>query len=88
VIYCLATDGAAALDKAVSELMTGSPVTISPETDVIEALSLITRRRVRHLPVIEGESFLGFVSIGDLVKFRIEEVEKEAQAMLSYIQTA
>lgn len=88
VIYCLAREGAAALDKPVSELMTGSPVTVSPDTDVIEALTLVTRRRVRHLPVIEGQDFVGFVSIGDLVKFRIEEVEKEAQAMLSYIQMA
>lgn len=88
VIYCLATDGAAALDKPVSELMTGTPITVSPQTDVIEALTLITHRRVRHLPVVEGEAFVGFVSIGDLVKFRLEAVEKDAEAMLSYIQMA
>jgi CBS domain-containing protein len=88
VIYCLAREGAAALDRPVSELMTGSPVTISPETDVIEALTLITRRRVRHLPVVEEDRFISFVSIGDLVKSRIESVEAEARAMLSYIQTA
>lgn len=86
VIYCLATDGAAALDKPVSALMSDAPVTVSPDTDVIEALSLITRRRVRHLPVIDGERFVSFVSIGDLVKVRLEAVEKEAEAMLSYIQ--
>ena len=88
VIYCLAREGAAALDRPVSALMSGTPVTVTPDTDVIEALSLITRRRVRHLPVLEGETFVGFVSIGDLVKHRIETVEQEAQAMLSYIQTA
>ena len=88
VIYCLAREGAAALDRAVSELMTETPITVTPQTDVLEALSLVTRRRVRHLPVVEDDAFVGFVSIGDLVKFRIEAVEAEAQAMLSYIQTA
>lgn len=88
VIYCLATDGAAALDKPVSELMTGTPITVSPQTDALEALTLVTHRRVRHLPVVEGEAFVGFVSIGDLVKFRLEAVEKDAEAMLSYIQMA
>lgn len=88
VIYCLASDGAAALDKPVRELMTATPFTIAPEADVIEALGLVTRRRVRHLPVTRGEEFLGFVSIGDLVKFRLDAVEREAQDLLSYIQTA
>lgn len=88
VIYCLATDDAAALDKPVSALMTGTPTTVGPETDAIEALTLITNRRIRHLPVVDGERFLGFVSIGDLVKFRLEAVEKQAEAMLSYIQMA
>ena len=88
VIYCLAREGAAALDRPVSDLMTATPVTVTTDTDVIEALSLMTRRRVRHLPVTDAENFVGFISIGDLVKFRIDAVEKEAQAMLSYIQTA
>ena len=88
VIYCLATAGAAALDKPVSELMTEAPITVSPQTDVIEALTLITNRRIRHLPVTDGDRFVGFVSIGDLVKFRLEVVEREAEAMRSYIQTA
>jgi len=88
VIYCLAREGTAALDRPVSDLMSGTPITVTPDTDVIEALSVITRRRVRHLPVLDGEAFVGFISIGDLVKARIDAVEKEAQAMLSYIQTA
>ena len=88
VIYCLATDGAAALDKPVSELMSETPITVSPQADAIEALTLITHRRVRHLPVTDGETFVGFVSIGDMVKFRLEAVEKQAEAMLSYIQMA
>ena len=48
----------------------------------------MTKRRIRHLPVVEDGSLLGFVSIGDLVKMRFEKVQQEAQEMRSYIQTA
>jgi CBS domain-containing protein len=68
--------------------MTGLPETVTPQTEVLEALSLITERRVRHLPVMSGGRMIGFVSIGDLVKYRIDRVEAEAEAMRSYIQTA
>lgn len=88
VIYCLAREGGAALDRPVAELMSEAPITVTPETGVIEALALITRRRVRHLPVLREAEFVGFISIGDLVKHRLDAVEKEAEAMLSYIQTA
>ena len=53
-----------------------------------EALGLMTRRRFRHLPVESDEGVIGFVSIGDLVKYRIDRIEAEAEAMRSYIQTA
>jgi len=49
---------------------------------------LMTRRRIRHLPVIENGAMIAFISIGDLVKSRIDEVEHEAEAMREYIQTA
>lgn len=88
VLYCLAKEGAAALDRPVGEVMTAPAITVAPETSVLAALSLITRRRIRHLPVTNGDDFVGFISIGDLVKFRLDAVEREAQAMLSYIQTA
>ena len=52
------------------------------------ALSLMTRRRIRHLPVIEGGRMIGFISIGDLVKYRIDRIEADAEAMRSYIQSA
>jgi CBS domain-containing protein len=55
---------------------------------VMAALSLMTQRRIRHLPVVEGGALLGFVSIGDLVKYRIEKIEAEADQMRAYIQTA
>ncbi len=88
VIACLAEAGAAALDKSVGDVMTSPAVSTEPGTPVIAALSLMTRRRIRHLPVIDGHSLIGLVSIGDLVKYRIDRIEGEASAMRDYIQGA
>lgn len=89
VIYCLSSAGAAALDKRVADVMTAPAQTVDPNQSVLGALSLMTKRRFRHLPVIDSaESLVGFVSIGDLVKHRIDKIEAEAAAMRDYIQTA
>ena len=68
--------------------MTVEPITVTSETPILSALSLMTRRRIRHLPVMDGDNLIGFVSIGDLVKHRIEKIEAEATAMRDYIQMA
>jgi CBS domain-containing protein len=68
--------------------MTSPAVTVDPQTEVLAALSLMTRRRIRHLPVVEAGELIGFVSIGDLVKVRIDRIESEAEALRTYIQTA
>lgn len=88
VVYKLQEFGPAVLSKSVREVMTAPPVTVGIETRVLEALSLMTRRRIRHLPVMEDGAMIGFVSIGDLVKFRIERIQSEAEALREYIQTA
>lgn len=88
VIYQLRTHGPAMLDKTVSEVMTAPAVTVAPETPILSALALMTRRRIRHLPVVAGEAMIGFISIGDLVKQRIDRIESEAEAMRAYIQAA
>lgn len=88
LLYAIARDGAAALARSVGEVMTTPAITVELETDALEALGLMTRRRVRHLPVVQGERMIGFVSIGDLVKLRVELAEAEAEAMRKYIQTA
>ncbi|PZO89246.1 MAG: hypothetical protein DI623_10960 [Sphingomonas sanxanigenens] len=88
VIHAVAAHGDQALDMPVSELMTAPAVSVEPRQDVLGALALMTRRRIRHLPVIEGEALVGFVSIGDLVKFRIDRIEAEANALRDYIQSA
>lgn len=85
VIYGLATYGAAMLDKRVGDVMTAPAITVDAASPVLSALSLMTRRRIRHLPVVEEDRLIGFVSIGDLVKFRIEKIEAEAAAMRDYI---
>jgi CBS domain-containing protein len=87
VIYCLARDGAAMLDWPVEKIMTAPAITVEPGITVLAALSLMTSRRIRHLPVVEGGELLSVVSIGDLVKHRLDKIEAEAEAMLSYIQT-
>jgi len=88
VIYCLARDGAAALARSVREAMTAPVITVDLDHPAIAALSMMTRRRIRHLPVIDGGALVGFVSIGDLVKHRIDRIESEAAAMRDYIQSA
>jgi CBS domain-containing protein len=86
VVYLLACEGAAALDRQLAEVMTKPVQTVAPSDAVIGALSLITRRRIRHLPVVEGGRLVGFISIGDLVKYRIDRIEADAAAMRDYIQ--
>jgi CBS domain-containing protein len=88
VIYRLAESGSGILDRPVREVMTSPPVTVGPDASALAALSLMTRRRVRHLPVMADGRMIGFVSIGDLVKYRIDRIEAEAEAMRNYIQTA
>lgn len=88
VIYCLRKHGAEILDWPVSRAMTAPAVTIDSATPVLNALALMTQRRIRHLPVVEHGRLEGIVSIGDLVKHRIERIEQEAEAMRAYIQSS
>jgi len=87
VIYSLKDHGAQVLDWPISRVMTSPAITVDPSTEVLSALALITQRRVRHLPVVSDGRLIGIVSIGDLVKYRIERIEFEAQAMRDYIQS-
>jgi len=87
VVRLLAQDRAA-LDGPVDAVMTAPAITVGRAEPVIGALSLMTRRRIRHLPVVEDGRLVGLVSIGDLVKYRIDRIEAEAAAMRDYIQSA
>jgi CBS domain-containing protein len=88
VILCLSGDGAAVLEWPVARVMTAPAITIEPSVGVLAALSQMSRRRIRHLPVVEGGRLTGIVSIGDLVAYRIARIEEEAEAMRAYIQSA
>lgn len=88
VIYCLREHGAEVLAWPVSRVMSSPAITIDSSTDVLVALALMTQRRIRHLPVVEDSELKGIVSIGDLVKYRMERIEAEADAMRAYIQSA
>jgi CBS domain-containing protein len=89
IVACLAVHGdSELLRRPVSEAMTAPAITVQPQDAVLSALALMTARRIRHLPVVEGGRLRGLVSIGDLVKYRIENIEREAEAMRSYIQGA
>jgi CBS domain-containing protein len=87
VIYSLREHGPEVLQWPVARLMSSPAITVAPDTDVLAALALITQRRIRHLPVVEAGEIRGIVSIGDLVKHRMERIEAEAEAMREYIQS-
>lgn len=88
VIYCLASDDAKMLDWTVERIMTTPAITVARDGSEMAALSQMTHKRIRHLPVIEGDELIGIVSIGDLVAFRLNRIEQEAEAMRAYIQSA
>jgi CBS domain-containing protein len=88
VIYCLRDRGPEVLDWEVGRVMSSPAITAALDTDVLAALALMTQRRIRHLPVVDRGEIRGIVSIGDLVKFRMERIEAEADAMRAYIQSA
>jgi CBS domain-containing protein len=88
VIYCLRREGAAVLDWPVGKVMTAPAITAELGSSVLAALSQMTKRRIRHLPVVEDGRPIGIVSIGDLVAYRLARIEQEAEAMRAYIQSA
>lgn len=87
IVRGLALHRGAVLALAARDVMTSPVITIAPSDSVAHAMELMTGRRVRHLPVMESGRLCGLVSIGDLVKRRIEEAEQEALALKDYIAT-
>jgi len=88
LVGCVCEHGAAALDMAVDAGMSSPAVTVDAGTPVLAALAMMTKQRIRHLPVVESGEIRGIISIGDLVKYRIERIEAEAEALRTYIQSA
>lgn len=87
IVGGMAPHGADLHDVEVAELMTSNLIRCSPQDTVNEAMAMMTDRRIRHLPVFEDDNLVGFISIGDLVKCRIMEVQSEAEALRQYIAT-
>jgi CBS domain-containing protein len=87
IVRGMSQHGANLHDVKVSELMTSDLIRCAPGDTVNEAMAMMTDRRIRHLPVFEGEQLVGFISIGDLVKCRMLEVQSEAEALLQYIHS-
>lgn len=87
IVAALADHGAQALDAPASTAMTRDVVTCSRRDSVQDLMTVMTDRRIRHLPVAEEGALAGMISIGDVVKARLAEVEAEAAALRDYIAT-
>lgn len=88
IVRTLAARGSDALGDELGEVMTRNVITCSEGETIDSVMSRMTRGRFRHLPVAEAGRLTGIVSIGDVVKARIEQVEREAEDMRAYIATA
>ncbi len=85
VVRQLHANGAAVLSRPVSQIMT-SVVSTCSKSDTVDSLTLLmTENRVRHVPVVEDGELIGIVSIGDVVKTRMQELESEHEQLQSYI---
>lgn len=85
VVRGLAQHGAEVLGKPVSLLMTADVITCRPSDTVNDIMKTMSTRRIRHLPVTEQGKLVGIISIGDVVKRRLEELEKEADSLREYV---
>ncbi len=72
-------------EEPVTKSMTKNVITVPPSAAVDEVMEIMTSSRIRHVPVLDGDKIMGLISIGDVVKLKIEDAEKEAAAMRNYI---
>jgi CBS domain-containing protein len=85
VVRALASRGSAVLDERVSAISTPAVHTVEPEANVDDLMGIMTDARVRHVPVVSGGVLAGIVSIGDVVKHRMDELETERDALEQYV---
>ncbi len=88
VVRALAERGVVVLSEPVTSICTTEVHTVPPETQTEELMRMMTERRIRHVPVVADGALRGIVSIGDVVKHRIDELEGERSALTNYISTA
>jgi CBS domain-containing protein len=85
IVRALSVHGAGALGLPVSSVMTRNVQTIKRDTSVEQAMTLMTQGRFRHLPVVEESQLIGIVSIGDIVKARLDDQQREVEDLRSYV---
>ena len=88
IVHAMAENGANALELPVTAVMTRKVITCSEESSVVDLMGVMTEHRIRHLPVLRDGRLAGIVSIGDLVKHRLDELENESATMRDYIATS
>ncbi len=88
IVRALADSGSALGDMRVGEIMTRDVITCEPASSIADVMKLMTERRIRHLPVIDGEKLAGVISIGDVVKHRLEETEMETEELRHYVMAS
>ncbi len=85
VVRALADEGGSLLEKPVSSIMTSEVKTTDPGAKIDDVMSEMTRSRIRHLPVVQDGALCGLISIGDVVKHRLEELESETSVLRDFI---
>jgi CBS domain-containing protein len=88
IVCVLCERGAGVLDEPVSAVMTRKIISCRPSDSVAVLMEVMTSEKIRHLPVVENDRLVGLVSIGDVVKLRVQEYEAEQEALRDYIKTA
>ncbi len=88
IVRAMADHGASAIDLPVGQVMTRNVITCGENDSIGDLMEQMTAGKFRHIPVLKADRLIGVVSIGDIVKMRLQEIETDAAAMRDYIQTA
>jgi CBS domain-containing protein len=86
VVRALADVGNPVLERPVATIMTTEVITAAPESNMMTVMACMSERRIRHLPVVEGDQVLGLISIGDVIKARMSELEGQSESLRDYIE--
>ncbi len=85
IVRAIARDSAAALDRRAADLMTRDLITATPTDTVADMMAVMTERRIRHVPIVDAGRVVGVISIGDVVKARIDDAELEVESLRGYV---
>ena len=88
IVRGLSRHGSAVMDMQVGQLMTADVLTCTPEETIEEVMGTMTSHRIRHLPVLEGGRLAGIITIGDVVKARLEETTLQVDSLREYVMSA